>query len=368
MVVEQPVAAGQRTPRRRLRRPSRVRCWGRRNDPSLGRRRSHLERAAGAVPQTAFHTSRSSTRARWSWAESCTLSESTDGGATFRRLVVPDAGCSKHVASFSLSQRRRRIYRVARRRSPLHRRRRSHRSTPAGASAAPNGRAQSTSSRRASASRSRAARAPGKSSVRSTAVDTWTTVATAPAALSDVTFATPTTAYAVGEHETLLRSSDAGASWQARPLVLPEHAYTAAFEHIACSDALHCLMTSEPRAYGGTLVVRTSDGGATGTAVDPSEEAHIANPQVLRVSAVAISSPSTAVVVGEEGAIFVSRRRRSKVHRARLQVLPRHPGQPPHAARAIGAGRLHRLGGRGRRHRRHHRRRSQLASTARARS
>jgi photosystem II stability/assembly factor-like uncharacterized protein len=236
---------------------------------------------------------------------SCTLSESTDGGATFRRLVVPGAGCTKPVASFSFLTANAGYIELSNGEVLF--------TGDGGRTVQPRGRVSSAERAGAIDFTSASvgfALASGKSSgeIKRTldGGDTWTTVATAPAALSDLTFATPTTAYAVGERETLLRSSDAGASWQARPLVLPEHAYTGAFEHIACSDALHCLMTSEPRAYGGSLVVRTSDGGATGTAVDPSEEAHIAIPQVLRVSAVAISSPSTAVVVGEEGATFVS--------------------------------------------------------------
>src|SRR4029077_8667100 len=62
---------------------------------------------------------------------------------------------------------------------------------------------------------------------------TWTTVATSASVLTDLTFVTPRTAYAVGEDGTLLRSSDGGASWQAQPLTLPQGARSQSFDHIA---------------------------------------------------------------------------------------------------------------------------------------
>lgn len=135
---------------------------------------------------------------------------------------------------------------------------------------------------------------------------TWATVAAVPATLSDLTFVTPAIGYAVGGHGTLLRSTDGGASWRAQPLVVPERARSHAFTHIACSDALHCLITSEAGSYGGSVVVRTSDGGATGSGADPSEETRVTAPQLFGVGAVAFSSPSTAIVVGQDGATFVS--------------------------------------------------------------
>src|SRR5208283_3452477 len=48
--------------------------------------------------------------------------------------------------------------------------------------------------------------------------NSWTQVASSPAPLSDISFVTPTTAYAVGANSTLLRSTDSGASWT--PLAL----------------------------------------------------------------------------------------------------------------------------------------------------
>jgi photosystem II stability/assembly factor-like uncharacterized protein len=128
--------------------------------------------------------------------------------------------------------------------------------------------------------------------------NSWTQVASAPASLSELTFVTPTTAYAVGENNTLLESTDEGMSWTALPLTLPSGTSPLALTHITCGDALHCLMTT-PRAPLGlsNVLVRTTDGGMTGSLVSASEASLLS---------VAFSTASNVVAVGEYGATVLS--------------------------------------------------------------
>jgi len=129
--------------------------------------------------------------------------------------------------------------------------------------------------------------------------NSWTLVASAPAPLSDLTFVTPTTAYAVGADSTLLVSTDAGASWTARALALAAGTTPLALTHISCSDAMHCLIATAAGPPADTnVLVRTTDGGLTGSLVSPSGQ---------NLLAVSFSTPSDAVAVGQNGATVLSR-------------------------------------------------------------
>ncbi len=128
--------------------------------------------------------------------------------------------------------------------------------------------------------------------------NSWTQVASTPASLTDLTFATPTTAFAVGDDSTLLRSTDEGSTWTAQPLALPSGTAPQSLTHIACSDASDCLITT-PRANLGlsNMLVRTTDGGMTGSLVSASEASLLA---------VAFTTASNVVAVGEYGATVLS--------------------------------------------------------------
>lgn len=128
--------------------------------------------------------------------------------------------------------------------------------------------------------------------------NSWTQVASAGAPLADISFVTPTTAYAVGAHSTLLRSTDGGASWTALALALPPGTPALELTHISCSDVMHCLMSTAPAAGANTnVLVRTTDGGLTGSLVSPSGE---------NLLAVSFSTSTNAVAVGETGATVLS--------------------------------------------------------------
>ncbi len=128
--------------------------------------------------------------------------------------------------------------------------------------------------------------------------NSWTQVASSPAPLSDLTFITPTTAYAVGANNTLLDSTDAGGSWTALALALPAGTVPLALTHISCSDVLHCLIATAPASGANTnVLVRTSDGGLTGSLVSPSGQ---------NLLAVSFSTSTNAVAVGQNGATVLS--------------------------------------------------------------
>jgi photosystem II stability/assembly factor-like uncharacterized protein len=126
----------------------------------------------------------------------------------------------------------------------------------------------------------------------------WVQVGSSSAALSDLTFVTPTIAYAVGAGGELLRSGDGGATWTHDPLVLPAGTPRPSLTQISCSDPEHCVIATAAAPPGGSNgLVRTVDGGATGVVVSPS-------PQNLL--SVAFSTASTAVAVGAAGATVIS--------------------------------------------------------------
>jgi photosystem II stability/assembly factor-like uncharacterized protein len=128
--------------------------------------------------------------------------------------------------------------------------------------------------------------------------NSWTQVGSASAPLADIVFVTPSTAYAVGANDTLMQSTDEGATWHTLPLALPAGAGRPFLTRISCSDVKDCLIATVPAGAGGAnVLVRTTDGGMTGSLVSASE---------LNLLSVAFSTASGAVAVGEYGATVLS--------------------------------------------------------------
>lgn len=126
----------------------------------------------------------------------------------------------------------------------------------------------------------------------------WTQVASTGAPLSALTFVTATTAYAVGANNTMLKSTDEGKGWNSLALTLPGGTPAQALAGISCSDVMHCLIATAPASAGNTnVLVRTTDGGATGALVSPSQQ---------NLLSVAFSTASNAVAVGQGGATVLS--------------------------------------------------------------
>lgn len=111
--------------------------------------------------------------------------------------------------------------------------------------------------------------------------------------LSGVTVVSPTLAYAVGPNGVLLRSTDGGTTWTLLPLTLTAGAAPPSLTSITCSNATDCLITTAD----SNELVRTTDGGETGTIVSVSDSA---------LSGVAFTSASNVVGVGQQGATVAS--------------------------------------------------------------
>jgi photosystem II stability/assembly factor-like uncharacterized protein len=123
--------------------------------------------------------------------------------------------------------------------------------------------------------------------------NSWTQVGSSTRGLNALTFVNPTTAFAVGDKGTLLESTDGGATWTTRPLALPPGTAVPDLEHISCSDTLNCLIS----AADSRSLIRTTDGGLTGSTVTPSSQ---------MLSDVAFSTGTDVVGVGSNGATVLS--------------------------------------------------------------
>ena len=121
--------------------------------------------------------------------------------------------------------------------------------------------------------------------------DTWDLEATAGAALNSVHFPDPTTGYAVGDNNTILKSTDGGDTWN--PVAVPGPAQAGKLTRVRCANANVCLFSTE----NGDKLLRTTDGGSNVTAVDPSPRP---------VYAAAFATPTNAVGVGLHGTTVFS--------------------------------------------------------------
>ena len=123
--------------------------------------------------------------------------------------------------------------------------------------------------------------------------NSWTQVGSSPNGLNAITFVSPTTAFAVGDSNTLLESTDGGSTWQPQPLAHPAGAGPFNLEHISCSSVTTCVISTAD----GKELLRTADGAQTATIVNPSS-------QVLKD--VAFSVGNNVIGVGDDGATVLS--------------------------------------------------------------
>lgn len=131
----------------------------------------------------------------------------------------------------------------------------------------------------------------------------WSVVYEGHESLSDVTFPTPLIGYAIGQHDTTLRTEDAGASWHAQPLALAPGTAAVNLTRITCRSTESCLMVTTPeQGQSSNVALRTVDGGRTATTV-ATLEVPGAKPAL---EAIAFAQPGDAVAVGSGGATAVS--------------------------------------------------------------
>jgi len=119
----------------------------------------------------------------------------------------------------------------------------------------------------------------------------WTLVASSDRGLAGVSFPNPDTGYAVGSGNAIFQTTDGGATWAAKPLAGAPAGN--ALTDIRCSGPTTCIISTS----GGERLLRTSDGGETGTSVSPSTR---------KVFAAAFSSSTRVVAVGLGGTTAVS--------------------------------------------------------------
>lgn len=126
----------------------------------------------------------------------------------------------------------------------------------------------------------------------------WSVVRETTAPLRSVTFAGGSTAYAVGDDRSLLRSSDGGSSWTSRPLSGSAAGDLRAVRCYAPLDCLFVLGEKEGDRYTfEDRIVRSADGGETVT----HETDALGN-----VAALDIAGARAAVATGPRGAVLRS--------------------------------------------------------------
>ncbi len=228
----------------------------------------------------------------------CVLRRSDDGGTTFRRIfIVAEADCPDRVRAFSFADRDV-GYLLLQNGSVLRTtdagqsfsKQTAIPGTPAGATS---GQAQAADILVTGADSAIAFVTPagaGATSLAFTTTDggvSWKPLASIAAGVVTRLYRfDASTIYAVGR-ETLLRSTDGGATFTKRPFGAGLN-----LTSIHCADPATCLLTTDT----GELD-RTTDGGATATTITASS---------VPLAAAAFASPTRAVAVGTAGKTVVS--------------------------------------------------------------
>jgi photosystem II stability/assembly factor-like uncharacterized protein len=123
----------------------------------------------------------------------------------------------------------------------------------------------------------------------------WTQVTLpAGARVTSVHFVDATNAYAIGP-ETVLRSTDAGATWAARPVAAGK-----SFNSIDCATPLECILT----VTAGNQLVKTTDGGATASVKTTSSSLIYGAAYASAAQIVAVGDSGSTVLSSDGGATF----------------------------------------------------------------
>lgn len=228
----------------------------------------------------------------------CTVRESTDAGASFKRLPVTESesNCATRVASFSFLSATTGFIEQADGTILL--------TTDGGQTLQPKtrvplngaGAGQIAFLSPTTGFAVGGGNASGRIFRTTDGANSWTQVASTPAPLSGIAFLSASTAFAVGAGNTLLHSTDGGGTWTQLPLAVPGSG--GQLTHISCSDALNCLIATGRAPQGQTnTLIRTTDGGMTGSLISASEQ---------DLLAVCFSTSSNVVAVGVGGATALS--------------------------------------------------------------
>jgi photosystem II stability/assembly factor-like uncharacterized protein len=123
---------------------------------------------------------------------------------------------------------------------------------------------------------------------------TWFQRTTSPQALNGIYFPDPAIGYAVGAANTVLKTSDGGETWA--PKTVPDAVPSSELMSIRCATTTNCMITTA----SGDRVLRTGNGG------NGNNGFTMFNPAAQPIFAVAFSTPSQAVAVGERGTTVLS--------------------------------------------------------------
>src|SRR3954447_14131523 len=123
---------------------------------------------------------------------------------------------------------------------------------------------------------------------------TWFQRTTSAQGLNGVFFPDPAIGYAVGAANTVLKTTDGGETWAPRPV--PDDVPASDLMAIRCATPSNCMIATED----GQRVLRTTNGGNGANGFSAF------NPAAQKIFAVAFSTPSQALAVGERGATVLS--------------------------------------------------------------
>jgi photosystem II stability/assembly factor-like uncharacterized protein len=122
----------------------------------------------------------------------------------------------------------------------------------------------------------------------------WTPIALPSANVTSIYFLDPKHAFAIGPN-TLLRSTDGGATWTAQPIGASN-----SFSSIDCANTLTCVLT----VSSGDHLVRTADGGASASVITPSSAPMLGAAYSTETRVVAVGGGGTAVISNDGGVKF----------------------------------------------------------------
>lgn len=221
----------------------------------------------------------------------CSVEESTDSGKTFQQLPLGlSSSCSDNVAAVAFATAQQGF--VATQDGTLLY------TDDAGAtvqarSSVPVGGGQLTGLAFSSPTDGLAVTSGGTIERTTDGGNSWNQVQVAPAGLRGVTIVNPTLAFAVGDGGEMLRSTDGGLTWTRLPLALTGGGAAPDLHTITCADPDDCLISTT----NANQLVRTTDGGQTGTIVSVSNHA---------LNGVAYTVGTRVVGVGGGGATVIS--------------------------------------------------------------
>jgi photosystem II stability/assembly factor-like uncharacterized protein len=126
--------------------------------------------------------------------------------------------------------------------------------------------------------------------------NSWTDVFSAGRPLQKVVFLDAQNGVAVGAGSPFVVTTDGGLTWTPRPLALPGPQN---LRDVSCATTTTCVM-----ATGGTQLVRTTDGGVTGTLVAPAQTPIFAAAFALPTRVAALGAAGTTAISDDAGATF----------------------------------------------------------------